>query len=98
MVLALKKSQVANNSISLLSNAFILVYLMGWVGAGGFLLLFLNFLLFVCAYKCAEREEVALGERRDERVKKSMEMFEMIKYIKVSALESYFCKKLLQLR
>jgi hypothetical protein len=68
----LKKSYVANNTISVLSNAFILIFLISWAGLVGFLLLFVNFGLYVIAFKCGEGHEGRLAERRDERVKKTM--------------------------
>jgi hypothetical protein len=50
----LKKSNVTNNIISVLSNAFILIFLMKWAGLVGFILLFVNFCLYALAFKCSE--------------------------------------------
>jgi hypothetical protein len=54
---AIKKSYVINYSISVLSNAFILVVLMGYAGLVGFSLLFLNFAIFAAIFKCRENDE-----------------------------------------
>jgi hypothetical protein len=52
-----KSSYVINNSMSILLKLFILIYLMSWVGAVGFVLLIINFGLFVCAFKQSDKLE-----------------------------------------
>jgi len=54
---AIKKSYVINYSISVLSNAFILIFLMGWAGLVGFLLLFINFAIFAAIFNCRKNDE-----------------------------------------
>jgi hypothetical protein len=49
----LKKSNVTNNIISVLSNAFILIFLMSWAGFVGFILLFVNFGFYAIIFKCS---------------------------------------------
>lgn len=81
-----KRSYVLNNIISIALNAFILVFLMSWVGLVGFCLLFANFFLFVGIFSKMKDYEADLAGRRDTRIRKTMEIFEMIKFIKISSL------------
>lgn len=82
----LRKSNVTNNLISVLSNAFILIFLMSWAGVLGFILLITNFCLYALIFKCLESNEAQLTQSRDQRVRKSIEVFEMIKFVKIRAL------------
>ena len=86
LLLPYKRSSVLNNLISILFNAFMLIFLMSWIGLLGFALIFVNVFLFVYIFSKAKEYEVDLAVSRDTRIKKTMEVFEMIKFIKITSL------------
>jgi ABC-type transport system involved in cytochrome bd biosynthesis fused ATPase/permease subunit len=86
------------NYYTIIFNILLIVFLFGWAGFAGIIVLLLTLSLRVCFKKIIDKYEEELGRETSSRVQKTVDIFNIIKFIKVAALEIPYYLKLVELR
>lgn len=92
------KAYVVGHFFSILFSLTVIVYLFGFAGFIGILVLIATILIRLCFRKTVYRFEEEINRETNNRVRKTVDFFSIIKLIKVAALEIPYFKKLVSLR
>jgi hypothetical protein len=76
----------------------LIVYLFGWAGLAGIGVLLATLSTRFCMKRAVDVYEEELGRERGNRVRESVDIFNIIKFIKVTALELPYFRRLVDMR
>lgn len=92
------KSYVIGHVYSIIFSLAVIVFLFRFAGFIGILVLIITILIRICFLKTIYKFEEEVNRETNKRVMKTVDIFNIIKLIKVAALEIPYFKKLVSLR